>query len=86
VSHFWRGFHACVWSYSVLALGQEQHCAVQKLLVLTGDQREQILAHRHIKLVSLARLVQDRRELQMKLQVCTACPSRSSCSSKQLTL
>ncbi len=60
--------------------------AVQKLLVLTGDQREQILAHRHIKLVSLARLVQDRRELQIKLQVCTACPSRSSCSSKQLML
>lgn len=43
----------------------------QELLGLTAEQREQILAHRHIKLVSLARLVQERRELQVKLQVRT---------------
>ena len=42
---------------------------VQDLLGLSGEQREQLLAHRHIKLVSLARLVQERRELQLKLQV-----------------
>lgn len=43
--------------------------STQDLLGLSGEQREQILAHRHIKLVSLARLVQERRELQVKLQV-----------------
>ena len=42
---------------------------MQDQLGLTEVQREQILAHRHIKLVSLARLLQDRRELQLKLQV-----------------
>lgn len=42
---------------------------MQDLLGLSGEQREQLLAHRHIKLVSLARLVQERRELQLKLQV-----------------
>ena len=42
---------------------------VQDLLGLSREQREQLLAHRHIKLVSLARLVQERRELQLKLQV-----------------
>ena len=42
---------------------------MQDLLGLNGEQREQLLAHRHIKLVSLARLVQERRELQLKLQV-----------------
>ncbi len=44
-------------------------CCLQDQLGLTEVQREQILAHRHIKLVSLARLLQDRRELQLKLQV-----------------
>jgi hypothetical protein len=46
---------------------------MQELLGLTAEQREQILAHRHIKLVSLARLVQERRELQVKLQVRNPC-------------
>lgn len=48
---------------------------MQELLGLTAEQREQILAHRHIKLVSLARLVQERRELQVKLQVRNPCLS-----------
>ena len=48
---------------------------MQELLGLTAEQREQILAHRHIKLVSLARLVQERRELQVKLQVWDPCLS-----------
>ena len=48
---------------------------MQELLGLTTEQREQILAHRHIKLVSLARLVQERRELQVKLQVRNPCLS-----------
>ncbi|BDA43215.1 hypothetical protein COCOBI_04-2270 [Coccomyxa sp. Obi] len=40
------------------------------VLGLSKEQKEQILAHRHIKLVSLARLVQERRELQARLQAC----------------
>lgn len=42
----------------------------QEMLCLSKEQKEQILAHRHVKLVSLARLVQERQELQARLQAC----------------
>ena len=41
---------------------------LQEVLGLSKEQKEQMLAHRHVKLVSLARLVQERRELQARLQ------------------
>ena len=61
----WRVRTLCSLPCSPLSV----HGSVQDLLGLSGEQREQLLAHRHIKLVSLARLVQERRELQLKLQV-----------------
>lgn len=42
----------------------------QEMMQLSKEQKEQILAHRHIKLVSLARLVQERKELQARLKAC----------------
>ena len=59
---------------------------MQDQLGLTAVQREQILAHRHIKLVSLARLLQDRRELQLKLQVHLCRPRNSHCSGITLSV
>ena len=56
---------------------------MQDQLGLTAVQREQILAHRHIKLVSLARLLQDRRELQLKLQVTRPRPGNPHVSHQQ---
>ncbi len=50
----------------------------QGVLGLSKEQKEQILAHRHVKLVSLARLVQERRELQARLQVWPPLPPGSS--------
>ena len=44
---------------------------MQEVLGLSKEQKEQMLAHRHVKLVSLARLVQERRELQARLQAGT---------------
>lgn len=43
-------------------------CDLQEVLGLSKEQKEQMLAHRHVKLVSLARLVQERRELQARLR------------------
>lgn len=42
---------------------------VQASLALSPEQREAMLAHRQIKLAALARLVQERREIQASLQV-----------------
>ena len=60
---------------SIEIIAEWRFLVMQELLGLTAEQREQILAHRHIKLVSLARLVQERRELQVKLQVRDPCLS-----------
>ena len=40
------------------------------MLQLTKEQKEQILAHRHIKICALARLVLERKELQARLKAC----------------
>ena len=67
--------NTCLWWLSpkdmqnIKIFAEWRFLVMQELLGLTAEQREQILAHRHIKLVSLARLVQERRELQVKLQV-----------------
>ena len=60
---------------AIKMVAESRFLVMQELLGLTAEQREQILAHRHIKLVSLARLVQERRELQVKLQVRDPCLS-----------
>lgn len=55
----------------------------QAALDLSAEQREQMLAHRYIKLASLARLVQERRDLQARLQVGRTprgCMSEPPCS------
>jgi len=50
----------------------------QAMLGLNKEQKEQILAHRHVKLVSLARLVQERQELQARLQARPLTPASSA--------
>jgi hypothetical protein len=49
----------------------EHGAAPQASLALSPEQREAMLAHRQIKLAALARLVQERREIQASLQVGT---------------
>lgn len=60
---------SCCW-WSCKAAGHADPCVrAQAALDLSAEQREQMLAHRYIKLASLARLVQERRDLQARLQV-----------------